>query len=364
MTIKRMFDTEEEINDTVYSIRHGSIVENEDVVHPDIRYNFYRTMEDEIHLIDNEVISRFRYKPELKILMEERGCYIIKTIYYKAIDVDCLNKYINLYISLGYSNNSNNEYINKLKEMKEEYRFNANIRLIYFVSEKLINQHRIIDVDNFTILKDIGEYASMKNKSNTNLGATIKLFSVDFVTPKDNTIVNISDDLDIKIPIVKNTDLAEGFYIKIDDTVHRLNKFIGDVGNELKTTVNNVASYAKEKLEKSLNDEVNIKREIRKIAYEKYRNIIDLTKMEIKFKNDLETLKYKNDLDKTSLEHKISLERESLAHKNRLEESKAMREAELFEAKHSAEMELKDLKYADQQTSSAFGFIRDVLRLL
>ena len=353
MTIKRMFDIEKEINDSVYSVRYGNIVENEDIIYPDIRYNFYRTIEDEIYLMDNEVINRFRYKPELQILMEEKGCYIIKTVYYKAIDVDCLNKYINLYISLGYSNNSNNEYINKLKEMKEEYRFNANIRLIYFISEKIINQHSILDVDNFTIIKNLDEYISSRNSNKVDSGAIIKLFSVDFITSKDSAVINISDDLDIKIPILKNTDLPEGFYIKINDKIHRLNKFIGDVNNELKTTVNNISSYTKDKLEKSLNEEISIKREIRKIAYEKYRNIIDLTKMEIKFKNDLETLKYKNELDKASLEHKVSIERAAAEHKSRLDESKL-----------SAELELKELKYEDQQTSSAFGFIRDVLRLL
>ena len=353
MTIKRMFDLEQEVGDVIYSMRHGSIVENEDVIHPDIRYNFYRTMNKEAYIVDNEVVTRFRYKPEMQGLVGEPGCFIVKTIYYKAIDIDTLNKYIDFYIALGYSSNNNNEYINKLNQMKEEYRFNANIRLIYFVSEKLLKEHEVIEVDNFTIIKDLQNYATRKQSSKENVGTMIKLFYVDFITPNDNKVINISEDLDIKVPVIKNTDLVEGFYLKVNGKVHRLNKFIGDVKKDLENTVNNINDYAKEKIEKSLNEEVAIKREIRKIAYEKYRNIIDLTKMEIKFKNELETTKYKNELDKASLEHKVSLERASLEHKSKMDESRL-----------NSELALKEMKYQEQQTSSAFGFIRDVLKLL
>ncbi len=348
-----MFGFEQEMEDAIYSVRHGSITESEDVMHPDIRYNFYRTMNDEVYLMDNEVINRFRYKPELQGLMGEPGCFIIKTVYYKSLNVDCINKYINLYISLGYSNNNNNEYINKLNEMKKEYRFNANVRLIYFVSEKLIKEHGVVAVDNFTVIKDLDEYSKKEKKRKDDTGAIIKLFQVDFLTPNESTVVKISEDLDVKIPIIKNTELVEGLYLKIDDKVHRLNKFVGDIASDLKGKVTEMTNYTKDKLEKALDEEINVKREIRKIAYEKYRNIIDLTKMEIKFKNDLETTKYKNELDRTSLEHKVAIERATAEHKGRIDESKL-----------SAELALKELKYEEQQTSSAFGFIKDVLKLL
>jgi len=343
MTIKRMFDTEMVNDDTLYSYRGSNISENEDVVYPNIRYNFYRTSDSEIYLMDNDLVHMFMYKPEMNKILPDKGYFIIKTIYYKGIDIDTIDKFISLYIKLGYSNTNNNEYINKLTEIKENYRFNANIRLIYFIPEKVVNEYKVFNVDSFIIIKDINEYGNKQSKINSNdLGLPIKLFYVDFITPSDSKIIQIDEKVKLRIPIVKNKDLPEGLYLDTDGKEHRLNRFLGDLSDDISTTSNKLASFTKDRLESKVNDEINLKKEIRKIAYEKYRDIIDLTKMEIKFNNDIKTLEYTNDL--------------SLA--------KAEKDVELSERKLTHEIKLKEMRAEEQQVSSAFGFIKDVLKLL
>jgi len=343
MSVKRMIDTETFYNDAIYSrFSKTSLSLVDDVVNPAIRYNFYRTTNKKAFIYDNDIVHIFTSNFELNSMFEEKGFFIIKTVYYKNLDLDTIKSIIKTYIGLGYKFNGNNTYIEKLEELEENYTYSTNMRFVYFISEELLEEHNgIIHLENFIITDDLDKIVE-NHHIEEDINYNFKFFYVDNLSKDKNRELEITDNVKLDIPVLKDSSLTEGLYLKAGDKLHFINEFIGDVGSNIKDTLNNIKVKVVDNVNTVVNDNLNIKKEIRKIAYEKYKDIIDLVKQEIKMENDVELLKLKSSIER----------------------SKANAEIEAIREKSYNDRLVAEAKYDNTRVSSAFGFIKDIIKLI
>jgi len=348
MTVKRILDNEEYYNDKFYSTNIiTNISEIEDVIQPSIRYNFYRTSDIKAYAFDNDIVNVFKPKYSFNAIFQEKGFYIIKTIYYKNLDIDTIKEILDFYIGLGYKFNGNNFYIETLEKHIENFNPNLNIRLVYFISEDLIKKYSIIPIDNFIItdnLRKVIEDREVRDvrKEIEEKGLVCRLFYVDNMTNKPVKKIKINDKIKLDVPVIRDTDNSEGLHMAVGKNEFSLNKFIGDVRDSITEVSDKLATAVDDIVNTKVTDDLTLRKEIRKIAYEKYKDIIELVKLDTKFKNEKELLKFKSNLERSKYE----------------EEARLMREKAMYE--HQA----REFKYEQQQTSSLLGFARDILKLL
>ena len=348
MTVKRLFDKEEYYKDNIYSNSvRANLSEVEDAIKPDTRYNFYRTTVDKAYLFDGDVAIPFRYNLNMNGLFSEKGYFIVKTVYYKGLDVTTIEEIVEFYVALGYKHNANNKYIEVIEEQKAEYKFDLNLRVIHFVSERLLEDSGVIDLGNFILSKDLtklSEYIIEENKERNEelLSRVVKFFYVDNLTKEREKAIKVGHNLDLTMPVVRSKELAEGLHLDIDNKVIPLRRFIGDIRDSIDEEVDKLSDIVSNQIATKINDDITIRQAIRKIAYEKYKDIIDLIKMDAKFKTEAELLRIKTNLDM----------------------AKTSNEIKLAKNKHRYDIALQEEKYSSQQVSSVFGFARDIMKLI
>ena len=348
MTIKRLLDSEEYYKDKIYSTTTTtSLSEIDDIIQPAIRYNFYKTSNSKAYVFDNDVVNVFKNKYSFNAVFQEKGFYIVKTVYYRSLDIDTVNEIIDFYIALGYKFNGNNFYLETLEKHKEDFNPNLNIRLVYFISEDILDKYSILPIDNFIVTKDLKkiiedrEVKDIKNEIDEK-GLVCKLFYIDNLTNKPTKKIKIDDKIKIDVPIIKDENSSEGLHMAIGNKEFSLNKFIGDVRDSITEVSDKLNKILEDKIATKVSDDLTLRKEIRKIAYEKYKDIIELVKMDTKFKNEKELLEFKSNLERSKYENEMRLAREKALY----------------------EQQTREFKYEQQQTSSLLGFARDILKLL
>ena len=340
MSVKRAIDQELVSKDFVYSKRNEPISVNDDVIYPSIRYNFYRTAEKDIFIKDDDIIYKFKYKPEMYKVFNEPGYFIIKTVYYKDMRVDELNEIIDFYTYNGYMNNDLS-ITEKIKELRNNLRTTANIRLIYFFKESDVETLKYKKVDNFIIIPDLKEYVNnLKEIEEFNKAAIVKLFYVDLLETKEKKELNI--DKSLSVPVIRTDKLKKGLYIGIDDKFINIDELINRKSDLIIEAIKDLANKSKEITNEIIGENINIKREVRKIVHEKYRDLFSLIKEQIKYENELKTAEFKLAMDKEKVEKEI----------------------ELMEKKFMQEIIAKEQKSDHSLTLNAMSLLKEIFKLI